>query len=155
MLETAMDQTNPYQAPSSHPSPVGATTGEVNPDVLRILAGTKGWARFLAVLGFIWAALLLIGTMVILSKGSSIAMFVPGLIGMIAFVYLTMAILSFVAALKLNQYAGRIGTLLSQPSQINLVMALDAQRGFWKFVGIVAAATIALYVILIFIGAAS
>ena len=66
---------------------------------------------------------------------------IPGAAGIgifIGFIYLALAVLYFFPALKLTQYANRIASLRESHSEQDLVSALDAQRSFWAFVGIMA-----------------
>lgn len=65
----------------------------------------------------------------------------------IGFIYLVLAVLYFFPALKLTQYASRIASLRESHSEQDLVSALDAQRSFWAFVGIMAIVTIGLYLL--------
>lgn len=56
-----------------------------------------------------------------------------------------MAAFYFFPTLKLAQYASRIATLRHTQSEHDLVAALDAQRSFWTFIGIVTAIVLGLY----------
>ena len=51
-------------------------------------------------------------------------------------VYLVFAFLYIYPSLRLWQYASSISLLEVQPNTFNLETALDRQRSFWKFVGI-------------------
>ena len=117
-------------------------------DVIRVLGATKSWVRFIAILGFLVTALILISAIVMFvmtRSASGFSLLAPGVLGGI---YLVMGVIYFVAAFKLNQYASRINDMLHQPSQVNLVAALDAQRGFWKYLGILAILVIAFYLVM-------
>lgn len=59
--------------------------------------------------------------------------------------YLIFAVFYLYPCIKLNQYASRIGSLLNSQSNIDLQAALDAQRSFWKFAGIIALIFVSLY----------
>ena len=81
---------------------------------------------------------------------------VPIAIGtIVGFFYLAMAVLYFFPALKLTQYARRIAALRESQSEQDLVSALDAQRSFWAFVGIMAIVTLGLYLLIILIAVGS
>ena len=58
-----------------------------------------------------------------------------------------MAAFYFFPTLKLAQYASRIATLRRTQSEHDLVAALDAQRSFWAFIGIVTAIVLGLYLV--------
>jgi len=81
--------------------------------------------------------------------------FLGGVVTIIALFYLVFAGVNFFLALKLNRYASRIAQMLLMPSEINLVAALEAQRGFWKLAGIVAIFLISIYVLVILAGVLS
>ncbi|MEJ6645521.1 MAG: DUF5362 family protein [Akkermansiaceae bacterium] len=73
---------------------------------------------------------------------------------MLSGVYFVSGTLYFYAAFKLNQYASKIRVFLSQASQANLAEALEAPRGFWKYVGICGLIVIVFYVLMaIFVAA--
>ena len=136
---------NPYQIPGTLNVTANASTElAVSPEGVRVLAGTKGWVRFLGVLGFVMTAFMVIGGIGIMAMTIGIGIS-----------YLVFSALNFFAAFKLNQYASRIGALMLMPSELGLLGALEAQRGFWKYVGIMGIVTIAFYVLAIFGGVMS
>jgi hypothetical protein len=143
---------NPYQAPATA-SPLASTDHEISPDVIRALGGTKGWVRFLGVLGFVGTAFIFIASLGLLMGAGRMGShpFAPGLL---AGIYVGAGVLYFFAAFKLNHYASKIGVFISQASQAHLADALEAQRGFWKYVGICALVMIVLYVLTIVLVAA-
>ena len=120
---------NPYQTPQAVEMPANVPSsfyGQVPDEVIRSIQGTKGWVRFLAVLGFISSAFMVLGSfgiMMTMNRGmfGNLAM-------MIGVVYLLFAALNFFAAFKLNQYASRISALLFARSELSLVAALEVQR---------------------------
>lgn len=74
-----------------------------------------------------------------------------GAIGGIAVgaIYLVMAFFYIYPALKLGNYSSRISALISTPSDTNLAAALNEQRAFWKYVGIMMIVMFALYFVVI------
>lgn len=149
---------DPYSAPAMHSSPVSRSSeAGIAQGVLRQLAGTKPWVRFISVLMFIGAGLMLLGALFMLVAGGTIlksskmgaaemGMMVP-----IAIAYALFAFLYIFPALKLWKYASRIGDLLNSGAVLDLEAALNEQRSFWKFVGIMALILLILYFV-IFIG---
>ena len=114
--------------------------------VISALAGTQGWVRFFSVLGFIIFGLIALAALGMLFLGSW---------GVFAsLIYMVLAGLYFFPTLKLSQYASRIASLRHTQSERDLVAALEAQRSFWTFIGIVTAIVLGLYVLLIVIGMA-
>ncbi len=133
----------------------------MNDAVIDQLARTKGWTRFVSVMlwiavGFMTLAGIIMfiigiaggsmgGSMRVLAGGAGMGILMGGL-------YLVMAGLYAYPAMKLGNYSSRITDLLQDPTESNLVAALNEQRCFWKYVGI----AIIVYfgvVALIFVGA--
>lgn len=147
---------NPYQTPQFESAPGISSGAEINSLVVGALRGTKGWVRFMAVLGFIGCAFMLL---------AAIAMFAAPDVGLrgsvlgpgIGLVYLVFTGVYFFLALRLNQYASRIGTFLLAPDGQRLASALNAQRSFWKCLGIMTIILIVLYilVVVVLVGSAS
>jgi hypothetical protein len=155
------ENNNSYETSvSNNPSTAGAfahqqSGGAVSGAVIDQLSRTKGWARFLGILGFITCGFMILGGIALAlmeaatrsemeeSKGFRIFM---------SMVYIVIAAFYFYPSFKLNQYASRIGKLVQQPTEENLVSALDSQRVFWKFFGIIMMVTLILY-LLVIIGA--
>lgn len=101
--------------------------------VADILRRTQPWVRLIAIMLFISVAFMVlcglaVGTMGLFSgePGMAALMFVYPLVGL---VYLFPGI-------YLTRYASHIGGYLSNPQGVQLELALDAQRAFWKFVGV-------------------
>lgn len=134
--------------PSSTPSSCNISQGIINQ-----LAGTKPWVRFISVL--VW-----VSTVFMLLSGASIGlMFVfaktmlptssSPLIGAMAALYIVFAFLYIYPATKLWKYANRIKSLKESHSEIDLEAALNEQRRFWKFIGILCIVMIIIYIVTI------
>jgi hypothetical protein len=54
-------------------------------------------------------------------------------------------------ALKLGSFSTRINTLLATPNDANLAAALNEQRAFWKYVGVMMIVMFALYFVVIIV----
>jgi hypothetical protein len=74
----------------------------------------------------------------------------PGGLGMIGavigLVYVAMALFLFMPALSLSRFASRIATLRATGNVHDLESALDAQRAYWRFVGILTCIVFGMYV---------
>lgn len=145
---------DPYQSPAVSPSSElggSLSNSPVSQAIISPLLRTRGWARFLSIIGFILSGLILLAGVAMMFLGAGLGSELPfgALMGVI---YLVMAFFYFYPSLKLSQYASRITVVAANPTEINLISALDAQRSFWKFTGIMVLLLIGLY-ILIFIGA--
>jgi len=111
---------NPYEAPrqSARPevrqSDYNAVAG---PRVVRLLVETRPWVRFLSILGFIGAGLMLLAGL----AGAMFGLLMLVLYGLIGLLYL-------VPLLYLFRYASRISELEEVPHVERLEAALDAQE---------------------------
>lgn len=132
--------------------------GAVGSAVVEQLARTKGWTRFFSILMWIGAVFLLLGGAVMvfmgLAAGATSGQIeeqlaaVGGGLG-IGVVYLVMAFFYIYPALKLGGYSSRIADLMNAPNEANLIAALNEQRAFWKYVGILMIVMFVFYAIAI------
>lgn len=139
----------------------------VSAAVVDQLRRTRGWVLFFSVLLWIGAIFLLLGgilmigmgafagTAGILGKDSPQELIGVPMMALLGAAYLVMAIFYFYPAIKLGKFAGRIRDLSSVPSERNLVAALNEQRAFWKYVGILMIVFLLLYAVAIIIGIAA
>lgn len=135
-------------APLAYAAPAVETL-VISPRVLDLLQRTSPWVRFFAVLSYIVAGLLALGGVGIIVL--SFARFTPpdpaGVIGG-GLAYFLIAVIYVFAAGYLNRYASGIQRLARMKRNIDLEDALDAQRGFWKFSGILAICGFVLWVLI-------
>jgi hypothetical protein len=97
------------------------------------LQRTRPWVRFLGLVGFVWSGLLIVGG---LAGGAvMLAASRPEGIGLL-FVYPLAGVLYIYPSLCLFRYADGIGRFLATGGVDALALALDAQRAFWKFAGL-------------------
>ena len=149
--------TNPYSTPVAnlYGAPAGGAADAVSPSTIAMLAGTKPWVRFLSVICWILSGLVLLGAAVMAAIsvfnppkpsagpfpfGSKEFMILAVVYGLLAFIYIF-------PALKLWKYANRIGSLSATRSTVDLDSALNEQRSFWKYAGIMAIIVICGYII--------
>ncbi|MEY2745520.1 MAG: hypothetical protein RL112_562 [Planctomycetota bacterium] len=106
----------------------------VTPRIQDALRRTKPWVRLIGGLGFITSALIWLSGAVMLIKAGTVGI-------------LNMAIGCFVCyvAVKLFRYGTRIEEFLASNALEDLEQALEAQRAFWKAMGVVAVAAIVLF----------
>jgi hypothetical protein len=97
------------------------------------LQQTQPWVRFLAIMGFIAAAF-----MVLIGVTAGIAGAATGRLETIGLmvVYPLLAVFYVFPSMFLLRYADRIRTFVASGLEQDLASALDAQRSFWKFAGI-------------------
>ena len=144
--------TDPYSSPTPYVQPPSfSASAAISSGVLAQLAGTKGWVRFMAVLMFVGAGFMLLVGLVMLVAGGAIAAnakagAIPaGMMTGVAILYALLSLIYIYPALKLWKYATYIGALLISGSMMDLESALNQQRSFWKFLGIMVIALFALY----------
>lgn len=151
---SSFEQANPYQAVESANQDFNITS-----NVLESLRQTRPWVLFLGVLGIIAAVLLVLVAIGMMAFGlipnAGAAGMPPGMGVGLGIVYLIMAILYIAPSIYLIRYAGHIKTLLASPSTVALEQALQAQKSFWRFVGICMLLVVALYGLLIVVGIAA
>lgn len=148
--------TDPYSSPTSYVQPPSfSTSAAISQGVLAQLAGTKGWVRFMSVLMFVGAGFMLLVGLIMLMAGGSIAASAKagalpaGVMTGFAILYAVLSLIYIYPALKLWKYASYIGVLLISGSMMDLESALNQQRSFWKFLGIMVIALFALYLVAI------
>jgi hypothetical protein len=153
-------ENDPYASPLMNVQPTGRTGhAAISQGVIQQLAGTKGWVRFISVLMFVGAGFMLLIGLAMLLMGNAMASATKNPMfsgGMGVFMAVTYGIIAFVyifPALKLWKYATCIGNLMSSGAALDLEMALNEQRSFWKFIGILFLIFLSLYAVF-FIGLA-
>jgi hypothetical protein len=149
---------DPYSSPVSHAQPPSfSTSSAISQGVLAQLAGTKPWVRFMSVLMFIGAGFMLLGALIMLVMGGTIAASAKtggsalpaGMMTGISILYALFAGIYIYPALKLWKYASNIGALLISSSMSDLEAALSQQRSFWKFLGIMIISIFVLYFVIV------
>jgi len=146
---------NPYQSPTSglfsgqQPAYFGEQPeAGITPKIIEMLRQTQPWVRFLSVLAFIGFGLLLLGVLIGL-LGSVASGRVET--AMVFVVYAILGALYLGPAVFLGRYASNIARLRMTLRIEDLENALEAQKSFWRFIGIVTVMMLILYVCLIFV----
>jgi hypothetical protein len=151
---------NPYAPPQStgpYGPPIAASEDEAAvPDaILEKMRMTRPWVLFLAIVGFLFSGLIVIGgvgvvgaTMFLEAKGNG-----PMLIGL-GVLYTLIGGLYAVPPFGLARYASSIADLMREPRMDRLSTALERQRWFWTVAGIFAAVLIVLGALGFFMGVA-
>lgn len=154
--------TDPYSTPAADPHGRAglATSGAVSTAAVEQLAATKPWVRFISVITFIGA-----GFMLVAAAGMGVMGMVGGTVGSVtrnannpftgamgfglAALYVVLSIVYIFPGIKLWKYANSIAMLIQTGRNEDLVAALNQQRSFWKFVGILLISIMVLYVVAI------
>ena len=139
---------NPYQSPQPGPDvdPQPTAFGRT----AMLLRETRPWVRFLGILGLITVAFMLVAGLGMLvvslvgaSQGEGTMAVGPAIL--ICLMYIVMAVLYIFPSVYLLRYASRISTFIDESNVATLDGALEAQKSFWKFVGIMIAIAMAFY----------
>lgn len=141
----------PYSTPQSDLS--GPQAGaDISQQVVDKLAGTRPWALFLAILAFVGAGFTILGGLILMIAGSAVGFgesAAAGVgFGVIGFFYIVMAAVYLIPAIFLARFASRIKDVIDQPNNDTLVEALEQQRKFWKFIGVLTIVGVALGMLL-------
>jgi Family of unknown function (DUF5362) len=112
--------------------------------VAAILQNTQPWVRFCSILGFVSA-----GGMILVGLAAGTVGLVTGNLetAVMIVVYPLVGVLYVFPSIYLLRYADGIRRFSRSTSQQDLVTALDAQRSFWKFIGVLSLVSMALVVI--------
>jgi hypothetical protein len=104
-----------------------------NAGLISSLRKTLPWVRFLSLVGFFFVALfgLLAGVSWMGHAGSSRST-IPG---QALIVYPAMMIFTLVPAVQLHKCARKMSIFVAQGHTVQLEEVLEAQRGFWMFLG--------------------
>jgi hypothetical protein len=157
-----MTDSNPYSPPSdlgvSGPSAQQAPApGSPSPNAVEHLRRTRPWTMFLSILGFIGGGLMALATLFMgIGAAAGSSEFMGGedaavVLALAAF-YAVATVMYILVSVLLFKYGRAIGYLLQFGRNQELEEALDAQRRFWKAMGVIAIVTMALMVVAMFVG---
>lgn len=122
------------------------------------LRETAKWANFLAIIGYIFLGLLVLGALMFFAMGSMMS----SLSGMGAFgalgggfvgvIYIIMALIYYFPITYLYRFASRTKRALSENNTESLTEALENLKSHYKFIGIVTLIFLSLYALIIVFG---
>lgn len=153
---------NPYSTPGSDvfsgSSAMGG--GEVTDGVLDQLRRTRGWVKFLGILAFIGAGLILLIGLVMISGGGALASMAEdsstaysvGYMAGMGLYYIVLAFFYIYPGVKLWKYGKRIDQLMQDRASLTLEAALNEQRSLWKYIGVLSIIGLSLAVLGVGIG---
>jgi len=126
-----------------HYAPPQADLSSSNIDIsslLEPLRATKGWVRLCSIIGFIGCGFTVLAALLVMVGGSTFQTAMagqPGIGAGVGVAYLLFALLYFFPSLYLFKYASKIGNALESQNINDIADALEQQKSFWKFAGIV------------------
>ena len=145
----------PDDAPVATPISPSAEPSAITPRLRRALADTKPWVVFLAILGFVvggcWLLLALwqIATGLALLRTATGTETIGATGAVMALTFSVEPVLYLITAYLLFRYATRIGEFLGSTETRQLERAIEAQRVFWMWVGIVTLVNLLIVLLLI------
>ena len=153
-----MDSEHPYQPPAAAldgPAMAGAShTGDVSEATVQTLIKTRPWVLLMGIVVLLGCALMVVMALFMMLAGGLAGL--NQVQGMGAFggmmlggFYMVLAAVYLVPGIHLIRYSGAIKVLKTNPTHEGVEKALKAQLSFWRFVGIVTVAFIALYGVII------
>ncbi|NWK56862.1 hypothetical protein HW115_14660 [Verrucomicrobiaceae bacterium N1E253] len=154
---STQEASNLYQAPGVHPQ-MQVSDPSVSAMIINQLVRTRGWVRLCSVVGFIGAGFMLLGGLFMVIGGAALplssgpgqsAAYGAGMIAGMGIFYLVFALFYIYPSLRLWQYASSISRLQHSQQTVDLETALDRQRSFWKFVGLMISIILGLYLLII------
>ena len=134
----------------------------ITPEIQGFLRETAKWGKFMAIVGFVFTALIVIiaiGIGAFMGTAFSELADEPGMGifagvggGAIAFIYILLALMYFFPCLYLYRYSSKMKTALAQNDQQFLHESFMNLKSLYKFWGILMAVFIGFYVVLFVIG---
>lgn len=115
---------------------------------VEMLRQTKPWVRFLSIMGFIGAGMMILGGLIMGVAGAASGR--PEML-LLCILYPLLGLLYIFPALFLHRYASRIAEFLLYGQSEHLDSALEAQKSFWRFSGIMTLVILCLYALAIVI----
>ena len=102
-------------------------------------------------IGIIFSLISLVSLLYVLSQVNKFA-YRSSEFSLVMLLYIGMILLWLIAAVLLGKYASAIGRLRFSQSESDLATALDRQRAFWKFVGIITVIFTSVFIVFFLIG---
>ena len=133
-----------------------SSMGDINL-LLEPLKATKGWARLCSIVGFIGCGFMVLAGLGMMLGGAAFQTAATGSPAMgagfgvgVGFFYLVFSLLYFFPSLYLFKYSSKIGNALVSQNVSDIAEALEQQKSFWKFAGILVLIMLVFFVIGIF-----
>jgi hypothetical protein len=148
-------ENDPYSVFAAPLENYGDSSGQAAGAVIDQLARTKLWVRLISILIFIGSGFMVLGGLFMGIGGGAAMMasqdtaaFGLGFGIRMMLLYILLALLYIYPGIKLWAYANRISALVRDRSTLSLERALNEQRKFWKFIGILTIVVLGLYAVI-------
>lgn len=132
---------NHYAPPQANVDDVAPAGQGITGEMIEALRGTKGWVLLIGIMTLIGAGFMVLGGIGMLFGSAFMGAAGAGapqaavFVGMGA-LYIVLAILYIFPGLFLIKYSSAIGRLVNSGQSNDMEDALNQQRKFWKFVGV-------------------
>jgi amino acid permease len=117
------------------------------------LLETTRWTKFLAIIGFIFTGLLVVGALLAITMGSMFSSY-PGMGGLgsglgagIGFIYLILAVIYLYPVYALFKFSSCMKRGINTGSQDMITDAFRYQKNMYRFIGIMMIIVIAIYLL--------
>lgn len=142
---------NQYEPPSSHVADVSQANAEgITTFMVEAMRRTKPWVLLIGIVLVISAVFMILGTFGIFAASTmSLGAEGPGAGAMlgIGVAYAILSVIYLILGIYLFKFSSAIGRLVGSSSVVNMENALDSQRKFWKFAGILTALMLVLMIL--------
>ncbi|MBX9850725.1 MAG: hypothetical protein K2X86_03095 [Cytophagaceae bacterium] len=124
-----------------------ANAGVLTTEAISHLKTTKGWTKFLSIMGFVFLGFLVI---IALSIGVLIQKLPPSIARslpttMLTIVYLVMALIYFFPVYYLFNFSSSLGRALKSNSSQDMTKAFSSLKSHYKFIGILMIIMLVIY----------
>lgn len=116
------------------------------------LLETAKWGNFLAIVGFVFSGLYVLGGLMLFVTGATYSSFRGGSAAGMGFAYIISAVLMFFPSLYLYNFSNKMKSALNNSSPDNLELSLENLKSCFKFMGIMTIITLGLIILFVIFG---
>lgn len=139
---------NRYAPPQAKVDDIAPAGGVITPTMIDALRGTRAWVLLFGILLLIGSAFMILGGVMMIFGGALVAGEAEtGMVTGMGVAYLLFAVLYIFPAIHLVRYSSAISRLTTSGAAQDMEDALNHQRKFWRFVGVIAVVMIVLMVV--------
>ena len=117
----------------------------VTQGMVQSMAGTHKWARFMSILGFVSAGFMIVAGVLAGAIGIGAG---QNEAAVLLILYPALGLLYIIPSLHLYRFAKHGREFAAQNNPAELELALESNRAFWKFVGLLTAVMLILSVVM-------
>ncbi|HLG13454.1 MAG TPA: DUF5362 family protein [Blastocatellia bacterium] len=121
----------------------------VTPVMVEHLRATRPWVKFLGILHFVLVGLMALAGLIAIVVLSSTRG--AGASPALGFLYWLIGLFYIAPAVYLNRYAGAIRELLQGGGAPSMERALESQKSFWRYAGILTLVAICIYALVLLV----